>query len=269
MSINQMKRIGRVAVFLCVIQSLTAEARVWGGLSETRVEGTFHKELFGGVLIKDQKGKTQLVRFEQLSKADLRYLESCVPPSVELDVDFKTRELPKTEWSREDDDTILYTFTVTVEKKSKLPYQRQLTAELFIIGDERAVESDRRSVLMHYKKMRFAFPDQKDAVCELIVPDVTFNAYRANWIMRQDAAERGKTYFGYILVILDSNGGVVSCDTDLPQRTWLAKDLPYGAEKLRELYAAHAGSCETRHFNDSFKKIAPPRIPWFQRVRNR
>ena len=75
-----------------------------------------------------------------------------------------------------------------------------------------------------------------------------------------------KEYLGYIIAISDSSGSIIFCDTDITGIKWLTDDLLLSVEKLRELYAAHPGSIESRHFNSSFKKIKPPRVPWFKRT---
>jgi hypothetical protein len=243
---------------------LFAETRTWTDADGVRFEGEYYKELLGGVLIKDLEGKRHLIRLEQLSKDDLVYIERHIPPEVEAEVEIEARMLPKTEWSRQDDNTTVYTFNVAVKKKSRLSYEGPLCAELFVVAKERAVDDDRR-VLMSYTKNFFVFPGEEDAIYTFSVPDISFNAYSAGWIRIGSAKARGKDYLGWILVVRDSPEHFIFSGTDMPGSEWLAEDLPRAAEKLRELYVRYLGSVESRHFNDSFIKVAPPRIPWFAR----
>lgn len=263
---DRRRRIELLAVWLGAGLSLFAETRVWTDATGTLFEGTYYKELLGGVLVKDQNGANRRIRMEQLSKADLNYIERHVPPEVEAKVSYKTRKLPRTEWSRDDDYTTIYTFGVRVEKISKLPHKGRLSAELFVVGNERSVKSSTHCVLMQHSQTRFVFPDQKDAVFEYTGPDVPFHIYRASWVNLAGVVNRGKTYLGYIIAVFDSSGAVIFLDTDIQGRRWLTDDLPRSVEKLRELAVNNKGSAQSRHFNDSFKQIDPPRIPWFQRT---
>lgn len=246
--------------------SLPAETRTWIDAEGIPFEGSYNKELLGGVQIKDLKGKSHLIRLEQLSKVDLDYIEHYVPPEVRVDVDFDTRMLPRTEWSRADDDTTVYTFSIEVEKKSKFRYKGRLSAELFVVANERSVRNNNNYlVLMDRSKSDFVFSDQNNGLCEFTVPDVSMNAYRAGWILVPSIMNRGKEYLGYIVAISDASGRIVFCDTDITGVGWLTDDLLFSVEKLRELYINHHGSPESRHFNSSFRQIDPPNVLWFQR----
>lgn len=263
---NEMRWIGFVAVLLGVLFSLSAEVRTWVDATGVRFEGTYSKELLGGVVIKDPKGGSHHIRMEQLSKVDLDYIEHHIPPEIEAKVSFKTRMLPGTAWLRADDNTTIYAFDVSVEKRSSLTYKGKLSAELFVMANERSVNREQRPVLMHREKINFSLPVEKKGLCELSVPEISINAYRATWIQPFSCQERGKDYLGYILAVSDATGRVIFCDTDITGVDWLTKDLPHSVEKLRELYINHPGSIQSRHFNDLFKKIEPPRVRWFQRT---
>ena len=246
--------------------SLSAETRMWTGPDGKQFEGTYDKSLIGDVLIKDVKGKRHFLSINQLVKSDQDYIYSLVPPTVEIELEYETRQQPKTKWSRDDDDVTFYTFTATLEKESRLPYRGRLSAELFVLADERSVLAKDHLVLMSYTKKNFTFPEQKVSQYQFSVPDVLFNAYRASWV-QGSVVERGKDYLGYILVISDSTGQMVAFDTDIANFGWLLKDKPHTVEGLRRLYHENRGSIESRHFDELFRKIAPPRIPWFQRTR--
>jgi hypothetical protein len=240
--------------------------RIWSGNTENRVEGKFQKELFGDILVKDTSGENHLIRFEQLSPADLTYIGYHILPTVEIDVDFETELVPRTEYTRPDDQTLIYTFAATVEKKSKLPYRSRMNAEFFVIARERTVSDDSRFVLMSYNRQSFELPVEKKSQCELTFPDVLFMTYRADWAAAGGAGqvERGKTFLGTLLSVSSPDGEIIAMETDIRVR-WLTADLPQNVEKLRQLYRKHSGHFESRHFNREFEKLEPPRIRWFQR----
>lgn len=240
--------------------------RVWAGGSDCRVEGRFCKELLGDVFVEDVDGEKHRIRFEQLSKGDLRYLEYYVPPEVEVDVEVTSQMLPVSEWSRSDDERELYTFSVIAKKKSRLPYKGRLTAELFVIGRDRVVKDDSRLVLMSYCSKGFELPDERKAECELSsISEVVFHSYLAEWVVASnDARTRGKEFFGWVLVIYDQTGAALSYKSDM-RSGWLSEDIPSAVIGLKQLYEQHSGHYESRHFSRSFKKIDPPRIPWFRR----
>lgn len=252
------------AVCLAAGQLFALESRIWADGTDKQVEATYSRELLGGVLVRDARSDSILIHFEDLTLADLNYLKYRVPPVVEVDTDYTTRQLGRTEWSREDDDTILYTFNISIEKKSRLPYVGELTAELFVLGRERLVADDNQLVLMNYSRTVFTLPDEKRSQYEFSVPDISFNAYRASWILVPSAVERGKTYCGVIVAISDAKGNLIASECDF-KLDWVTDNLSYSIESLRRFYKEHPGSIESRHFNSKFEKLEPPRIPWFQR----
>lgn len=257
----------RFVLFLLVFTAsrlLAFEARVWAAETEKQVIGIFSRELLGGVQVRDRRGRARLLRFDELTAADRNYIKFRVPPEVSVDLGYKTRMLQRTELARDDDFTTLYTFTVSVDKKSKLPYLGTLTVELFIIGNERLVDDGSRLVLMDYRINTFEFPEGKDARYEFIVPDIPFNTYRAEWVLEQSAQNRGKTYQGAIVAVFDKEGGLIVCKSDF-RIDWLTDNLSNSIEKLRRLYKEFPGHYESRHFNSSFIRLDPPRIPWFRR----
>lgn len=242
------------------------QSRIWAAHGPSRVTGEFCRELLGGVQIRDTNGKTRLIRMEQLSASDISYLSCHVAPEISVSVDYSSRKWIKTEWSRPDDDVFFYTFTVKLQKRSKLPYKRQLTAELFVIGDERVIDGDEHLVLMDRCKTTFVFAAEKKSCYEFRTSEIPFPFFRSHWILAPSAANRGKTYRGWILVITDEQNRLVVCQHDIDVR-WITDDLEGSIEKLRNLYVEHSGSKESRHFNSAFKKLEPPRIPWFRRNR--
>lgn len=241
-----------------------SDLRLWCANSEKHIEAVYLRPLLGGVQVRDAAGKKHLIRFDELSGADLNFLALRVTPEVDVDVDYTTRQLPRTEWTRDDDYTTLYRFKVSIKKTSRLPYRGKLFAEVFVLGNERLVDSDSRLVLMSYHRNRVDLSGERSEAYEFSTPETLFNIYEARWIKLQSAMSRGKTYAGVIVTVLDPAGDLIACESELKE-DWLTDDLSQTILNLRRLYQEHPGSFESRHFNTSFRKLEPPRIPWFQR----
>ncbi len=263
-----MRVIGLIVMLLGFSASLSAETRMWTDEKGVCFEGEFRREMFGAVLVKDTKGVSCLIPFAKLSVEDLSYIRHHVSPTVEIDVDVRASVRPKTEWLVGGGDvTKDYTFFVTLKKTTQLPYMGRLTAELFVIAEERTKTRNERYVLMHYENSNVIFPQQKNECYEFASMEVPFLSYCAKWIEVPDAVERGKEYLGYVVVLLDSNRHVIAYETDVSGVKWLTEDIPYSAKKLRAFYKENAGSIHSRHFDESFEKRMPPRIPWYIRIK--
>ncbi|QHI70790.1 hypothetical protein [Tichowtungia aerotolerans] len=257
-------------IILCVAgcglfaAGLPLDARVWTNIDGTYVKGSFVRILFDKVLVEDAIGKKHSIPLARLSRGDLSYLYYHVPPEIEISVSDESYELPKFEWSREEDDVTCYRFSAQVSKTSELPYKANLTAELFVLGAERTRMNDDHLVLMAYERKKFGFQDEKKCACVMHFEAVPFHTYRSEWVLRQNAVARGKTLSGYILAVSDVNGRVVGFESDVKQK-WVTRDLGFSVEKLRGLYGVNHGAVNSRHFNQHFEKVSPPRIPWFKR----
>lgn len=79
-----------------------------------------------------------------------------------------------------------------------------------------------------------------------------------------EQVDRGKTFLGTIMAVSSPDGDLIDIETDIRIK-WLEDDLPHTIEMLRKLYQEHPGHCESRHFNQEFEKLEPPRIKWFLR----
>ncbi|QHI69064.1 hypothetical protein [Tichowtungia aerotolerans] len=237
---------------------------MWTDSEGNSFAGELSKVVLGRVYIRDVNGKTRSVSLDSLSKSEREYLSSHVPPELEITVRKKDRELPRFAWSSLNYYTTLYTFSITLTKQSRLDYRGDLTVELFVIGQDLAVGSNDFFVLMHYSRSVCQLPDGRKSFCQVTVDDVRFEHFIAGYIQLSSAAERGKEYVGYIVTVSDSNGRIIACKEN-GTSDWIENDLPYSAEKLRVLYSQGYGSPDSCQFKEGFKKISPPRIPWFKR----
>jgi hypothetical protein len=249
---------------LFFFSAASAEMRVWTQTDGNRFAGEFHKIAFGKLIVKDAGGKIHFIPLKQLSKEDLGYLSHHMPPEIEISVRKKERTLPEYNWSSPDFDTVLYTFSIILEKTSPLDYVGNLTVELFALGQEVDEEYNDQFVLMECKKSIFQFSPGEEKPVEVTVPDVRFYSY----IPWQGEAEgtplRGKKYAGYIVAVYDPTGNLLAHKENLPT-AWLKEDVPHTVEELQRIWRAGNGSAESCQFNRQFREISPPRMPWFKR----
>ena len=256
-----MKRNQSIIAVLVLCSSIFADVRIWIGADGQPIEGSFRRELLGRIQIEDTKGQLHLIPVEDLTRGDLLYLQKKIPPEVDISYKAKNRRKPEMEWTINGDSTILYTCTVTIDKKSDLDSKMQMTAELYVIAE--AVDAD-NWVLQRYEKKSFVFPEGRDSSFEFTVSDIGFRNYNENW-GGQPNHPRGEDYLGYLIVLLDDKGRVTDFKTDLKNEPWLADGVDSAVEKLRALAIEGRGSKYSRHFNADIKKVKISPIKWWQR----
>lgn len=251
-------------ILCCCIWSQAScyEARVWTVAPGKYVKASYERMIFGRIQIRDEKKKQVQIPFDQLSKMDRQYIEMKVPPLFEINFRKKSRIRKLMEWTINGDRTTLYDCTVSLTKKSPLPSKAKLTVELYMVGEE--VDGD-HYILVQRDTSKFVFPEGKKSVYEYVVNEVPFRRYEASWA-QQSSKFRGETYLGYMVVVLDSQGGLITYDTDMKTQNWLKEDVPGGIQKLRTLAIEGRGSVRSRHFDEKIRKARLPRIKWHKRT---
>jgi len=261
---NQIKTVLCISISLFFFSAASAEMRVWTQTDGNRFAGEFHKIAFGKLIVNDAGGKIRFIPLKQLCKEDLDYLSSRVPPQIKLSVREKSHPLPEYNWSSPDFDTFIYTFSITLEKTSPLDYPMDLTVELFVLGQEADETYRDQFVLIKDEKSSFKFPPGEEKPVEITVPNVQFYSY-IPWQGEAEGTDiRGKKYAGYIVAVYDSTGNLLAHKEELPT-AWLKEDVPHTMKELQRIWLAGHGSVESCHFNRQFRKISPPRMPWFKR----
>lgn len=256
----------KLVVLICLGRALLASAdmRVWTDQNGQPFAGEFDQSAFSKVMIRDSEGVVRSIPMNQMSAADLEYVFYHVPPKLEITVRRKDRELPKYEWSSDTFDTTLYTFTARLKKISQLEYKGSLFTEFFIVGEDRVRRSEDHFVLMQYSRLPFSFSNENAEEPELTLRDVRFYRYDATTEV-QDAVDRGKDYVGYLIIVSDMDGRMIAYKDDLPNESWMKEDISRTAGEFRGIYAAGNGAPDSCHFDSSFRKVSPPRMPWFER----
>lgn len=238
-----------------------AELRMWTDENGKQFEGRFDKELFGDILVRDKDGGKHFIAGDKLSLEDREYIYNNIPPEVEIDFTRKIRQRPTMEWTIAQDKTFLYTCAVEIEKESELPYKGHLMAELFLLAEER---DGPNLVIAAREVSNFMFPEGRDAVHTFKAVDVPFRQYYNHWA-RDAATDRGIEYIGYLVAVSDEDKNLIAYKTDLDVE-WLTEDIPRTVSELRNLAIQGRGSIYSRHFDDFFSKVDPPRVPWHHRT---
>ncbi len=236
--------------------------RMWTDEGGERFEGTFVRELLGRIQVRDTKDQLRMIPVDKLAKADLKYLQDSIVPEMDIKVRKETDLKPEMEWTISGDKTTLYTFKITLDKKSDMDCNTRLTAELYLIADE---EDGDNYILIERAENKFVFPHGRDSQIEWVVENLPIRRYFSGWAVTS-AKWRGGTYLGYIVTVLDSKGNVVASKTDIGNVAWMQDGLPAAVEKLRLLAYEGRGSVYSRHFDSQIRKSRLPRIEWHKRT---
>lgn len=246
--------------------SSAAEMRIWTAEDGSKFRGEFTRELLGKIQVRDADGKLHLMPVDNLSKADLHYLQTTICPDVKIEFRKKSRIRPFLEWTIQGDRTTLYTCTVNVFKKSDMDSKVKLTVELYVIGE---MVDSKDWVLVERASSKFVFPEGKKSTYTFEAKDIPCRKYLASWA--NDGHPnfwRGIEYLGYIAVVLDPKGNVIAHKSDLETENWMEPGIQPVVDKLRALYMQGRGSQFSRIFNEKIQKASVPQVPWYTRTKN-
>jgi len=251
-----------LCVFIILLScAVFSEMRMWREEGKDPFFGKFDKEMFGKIQLIGVNEEVRLIPFEKLSGPDREYIYKTIPPTVEIDVSYKRRQLPPREWTIDDDVTMLYTFTVRLHRVEKIPSQTKLSAELFVIGKE-IFGGD--YILMQRETFDFVIPEGRDQAREFVTQEIPFRQF-PTWPTCETQFIRGQSYFGYLVVVSDSKGNILKINQSLSGARFMTRDIELTIAKLREIAVKGRGSTYSRHFNESFRKTRMPRVPWYER----
>jgi hypothetical protein len=231
-----------VALF---VSPVFAGMRVWEDTSGRSFEGEYIRTIFGRVTLRDPDGKPFFVSVTDLSLSDLKYIQTLVPPTVQIEARKKTIPKVRNKTFAADDDFIdVVTLDVKVEKTSRMPYDAELQAEVYLVSKEVATDD---YGLFGKRAVAVRFTDGNKGVFEF---SSTAEVRRyADW---NTGEARGATYAGYLVVVLDPQGSRISAKSDL---SWLKDE-----KKIDALRALRVGN----FFDESCRKRSVPRPHYTQ-----
>jgi len=207
------------------------------GIGELTVEGT--------------NGNPNTFQLEELSELDQKYLRVMVPPKLAVDVKTQSKLIPHKEAFdiTTIDETYKNMATVLITKKSQRPFTSRLKIEVFLIAEE--VE-DSNYILLNLTAGDFILPSVTKGA------EVEFETRPVKTVIFKDVisdAMKGEDFAGYLVVVTTLQDEIVLMDSNISK--WL-KD-PEVIENLRELAIRGAPSPRSRHFDQTGKKVPPPR----------
>lgn len=171
-----------------------AEFRIWTDAKGNTLEAEYVCENAGRIVLRDHDGKDYRLALESLSQKDQEYLYSKIPPTLSIEFS-KTQDRRKQEYYSDVD----MQCSVQIKQTSRLPYEGDLKAELFVIGDS---SRNKEYVMLDRTEKTFNFKDSRE---------VSFKG--AMFRMRQyDSSyhlDDGIEYQGFLIVVYDSVGNVV------------------------------------------------------------
>ena len=163
-------------LLLFLSQITFGEFRIWTDRSGHTLEAEFVSESAGKIVIKNKEGICLKVPKEKLSDADQKYLESAIPP--EIDIAFS-----KNQDRFYDGYMVDMTCKIVVKKISQSKYTGTLTAVLIIIGRDQRFKIYN---ILEKAKSDFTFEESD----EFILQTKSFRMYQ------DDSISSGTIYTG-------------------------------------------------------------------------
>lgn len=208
-----------LAALTAAVVSTTAlaEARVWTDVKGKTIEAEQVKMLNDQVLLRLSDGREIKVSLESLSVADRSAAMLNQPPTLELKVSSKTSRSNSSlrdagRGSRVQIEEESTQVSVAVQKTSSAPYELPLNAVLYVIGEWGGGQLevlDKVSKTFSYSEKSQAF-ELKSAAFES---------------MKRQNGERRTEYKGWLVMVLDPNGEIISIKSSSREYTEHAEKL--------------------------------------------
>ena len=246
-----------IALFFCGPVIAAMEMRIWEETSGKQVKARYDRELFEDVQLRRPDGSLYVIPLRELSRQDLKYIRTRIPPEIELEVRARMRTKERnpnyTRWHDFEDDIETGTVTLKVRQTSKDLFLGTLRAELYLVGREVCTKDIYR--LCRKKTIQFKFPEEGDPEYEFSA-SVDFRIYE-----EYNYTTRGADYEGYLVVVTDAKGKKLAVKTSL---NFLEEDVAVDEEvvpwfKVDKLRKFH----EFEFFDTDCRKKGVPRPDYY------
>lgn len=188
---QRMKLKLQIILLMFFLSQITfGEFRVWSDRNGHTLEAEFVSESAGKIVIKTKEGVCLKVPKEKLSDADQKYLESAIPP--EIDIAFS-----KNQDRFYDGYMVDMTCKIVIKKTSQFKYTGKLTAILLVVGRDQ-----RYKIYSILEKAKDDF-DFKESD-EFVLQTKSFRMYQDSSI------SSGTVYTGFLAVVMDEKGNVIA-----------------------------------------------------------
>lgn len=238
------KRVLLLLVALCTCSVAMAEMRTWKFKTGETLEAEYIKTVITKYRLRDANGKEYDIPIEQfdLSDEDKEYLALENPPELKLEIrkSIQRKNYAMVRGAEDRPPEQRGKFGVLIKQTGSGEYPYPLTVEVFVIGEEikgnRYILLDRFSSpfrLTDRHRSRFEYESERT----VRMTDM--------WDNSVYHSRRGEQYFGFIIVVKDRRGKVISVDSS---NDWMLDHL----DTLEERYIGN-------YMDKTFQRTFPSR----------
>jgi hypothetical protein len=187
-----------------IFNNAFAELRLWTDENGKTIEAEHVHTYEDKVVLRLQDGEEISVSLDTLSNRDRKYAVLLAPPRVEITVSAKI-DRSNTGYDRGYGGGVqvqyeIVTASVSLKKTSSSPYEAPMMSEIYLIGE--IAQSD-EYIILDKSSSRFRFTDENKN-------EHTYSSDTVNLQQRQADMEFGKEYKGYLALVRDRTGEVLS-----------------------------------------------------------
>jgi hypothetical protein len=201
---NNKNMITAVIVLIAVLaQTVQAEYRIWTDSDGTKLEAELMESVNGLVTLRNKEGKEGSLSISKLSPDDQKYVLRATPPDIDISVNEVT-DRKNTGFGGDYGSgfqiaygTVVYKAKLT--KKSSIPFSKEITAELYIIGK---LEVKGQYGVLNKTVETFSFDSRGSDKYEFSSNPINMKQFEAG------GGKAGAQYEGYLVVLVDENGRV-------------------------------------------------------------
>ena len=198
-----------------------AEYRIWTDVQDNVVEAEFVCMDGGMVVLRNHTGEEFKFTPEKLSSEDQRYVESRVPPLLDINVSKAIDNIGKSNKtnSAKQRSTVEYVRCIaTIRQSDTRPYNGDLIAHLLVIAEDNKLGG---YVVVDREEQKFKLEDANNRSVELTSKSLPFNR----------SSKRGKKYSGYLVVVNDKYGQVIAIKSNREIFEKMVESLVDGKKK--------------------------------------
>ncbi len=219
--------------------------REWTGTNGETLKAEFTMVMGDKVVFKTERGKTEKIPVDQLSKADLEYIDLERPLKLSIDFIKKSTQIsnpplsPFLSGSQRPLKRFNYTFGARVKQTTARTYSHELAIEYFAVGKE--VDGNCHILLERHKDAYIPTKENKRSF-EFRGEQVPLRQIA----LRSSAPMRGTAYDGYLITVTDERGKIIAHRTS-------SKFLFENIENLKKLSPRN-------YFDRDCKRVLPTPI---------
>lgn len=187
---------------LALIGGARAELRIWTDKTGKTIEAEHVRTLSDKVVLRQADGTEIRVSLDTLSERDRKYAILQTPPRIEISVSTDADRSNTGYGNRRGVQVQKETVSVEVKirKSSPSPYEAPLEAELYLIG---ALENIDGYIILDKQREKFSFTADANN-------EHTFESQDVSLKQLEAGRQMGIDYKGYLIVVKDQTGGVLS-----------------------------------------------------------